>query len=159
MFFVHEKKGATGSCDVTLIDYQWSGIAMGVTDIVYLLATSASDGFIKDLDLEEGLLRPYYTAFTSAFESVHKDIDSKAAVLQYSFEELIDDFQLAVLDYVRWAVSCRLGGETPAKYAGRRQVIDPNLGSYRRSENMLRFLLKLVEKYLPSVEERKGTQL
>jgi hypothetical protein len=94
MFFVHEKKGATGSCDVTLIDYQWSGIAMGVTDIVYLLATSASDGFIKDLDLEEGLLRPYYTAFTSAFESVHKDIDSKAAVLQYSFEELIDDFQL-----------------------------------------------------------------
>jgi hypothetical protein len=65
---------------------------------------------------------------------------------------LESDFQLAVLDYVRWAVSCRLGGETPEKYAGRREALDLNMGSYRRSEVMLRFLLQLVATYLPRVE-------
>jgi hypothetical protein len=60
----------TEECNkVCLIDYQWSGVALGVTDIIYLLATSASDSFIQDVDLDEQVLRPYYTAFIAAYQT------------------------------------------------------------------------------------------
>lgn len=155
MFFLHKAAAQQRGCAVALIDYQWSGVALGVTDIVYLLATSAADEFIQDLDVEEGLLRPYYATFSSVMEATQGEGD-RAASDVYTFEELVSDFQLAVIDYVRWAVSCRLGGETPDKYAARRQVVDLNLGSYRRSEHMLKFLFLLVERYLPRVESEQA---
>jgi hypothetical protein len=131
---------------VCLIDYQWAGAALAVTDVVYLLATAASDDFILDLDPDEGLLRPYYSAFSAAYTAAPPP-------LQYSFEDLRRDFRLALLDYVRWAVCCRLGGDTPEQFAARRDSVDPNVGSYRRSDRMLRFLLQLAMSYLPAVEE------
>jgi hypothetical protein len=140
---------------VCLIDYQWSGIALGVTDIIYLLATSASDDFITDIDLHESVLRPYYTTFLEAYATAA----ALAEAPQYSYDDLVHDFQLAVLDYARWAVSCRLGGETPDKFATRRAAADPNLGSYRRSEQMLRFLLQLVHTYLPAVEKEMAAYM
>lgn len=155
IFFLHEVAAQQRGCGVALIDYQWSGVALGVTDIVYLLATSATDEFIQDLDVEEGVLRPYYTTFSSAVKGLRSD-DGRATSDVFTFEELVSDFQLAVIDYVRWTVSCRLGGETPEKYAARRQTVDLNLGSYRRSDRMLKFLFQLVERYLPRVESEQA---
>lgn len=143
---------------MTLIDYQWAGPGLGVTDVVYLLATSASDQFIEDLTTEEGsvgmrleerLLQPYQTAFEAGC-ALQED---------HSYQALQHDFRLAVLDYTRWAVSCRLGGETPEKYTARQDTLDGNLGAYRRSPRMLRLLLGLVEEYLPSVEEEISKEL
>ena len=123
---------------------------MAVTEIIYLLASAGPDEFIDAIDLENEVLRPYYSSFTSAYAA---QPDNANITVHYSFDELLYDFQLAVLDYVRWAVTCRLGGENPQKYAARREKIDVNLGSYRRSDRMLRFLFDLVSAYLPTVEK------
>ena len=165
-----------------LIDYQWSGVALGATDVIYLLATAASDDFLHpDMDIREEVLRPYFAIFTGArrdyrrTEGVNtaadRDNDSNtvagrdgvAASIdvslspQYTFEDLEHDFSLAVLDWTRWAVTCRLGGETPEKFTGRREANDPNLGAYRSSERVLRFIFELVLQYLPAVEKEMAT--
>jgi hypothetical protein len=146
--------GSDPACDsVHLIDFQWTGIALAATDLIYVIATSSSDSVIQHLEIDRDILRPYYEAFVAAYKTQHSvgGIDC-ASFSGYSFEELQYDFQLSTLDYVRWIVSSRLKGETPAKYATRREVMDPNLGSYRRSEVALRFLFNLVHEYLPIVE-------
>lgn len=132
-----------------LIDFQWSGVGLAATDIIYLVATASSDDAIHSLDVDADILRPYYDAFCLEYLSTRKD-----EKLQYSFEDFRYDFQLSTLDYVRWIVACRLKGETPEKYATRRLQLDPNLGSYRRSEVALKFLFDLVDAFLPAVEKQ-----
>lgn len=148
VFFLAPDFKHSSDSDVCLIDYQWTGVALGVTDIIYLIATSSADSFVEKVDLEEDVLRPYYCTLSSHFEKF------QSKPLPYKFDELCLDFRLSVLDYARWAVSCRLGGESPEKYESRREHIDPNLGTYRFSEVVLHFILELVGKFLPEIEQK-----
>lgn len=134
------------------IDWQWAGWGVGATDIVYFLATGMSDAQINSLNLEADVLRPYYSVFSSHWSKLR----AGEGECDYPFEEFIFDFKCACVDYVRWIMACRLPGETPEKFAKRREEMDPNLGAYRRSETMMLFLISKVEEYLPDIEARLG---
>lgn len=131
------------------IDFQWTGWGVPATDIIYLIATGLSDSHINALDIDKDVLRVYHDALT-------EELDKRGVPpeQQTTYEVLSYHFKLATIDYVRWIMACRLPGDTPAKFSKRREEMDPNLGSYRRSEAMMIWLLSRVQAFLPEVEER-----
>lgn len=129
------------------IDFQWAGWGLASTDLIYLIATGLGDSQINRLDLENDVLGYYHKVFNQELTASGAGED-----VLLSYDELQYQFQLATIDYVRWIMACRLPGETPAKFAKRREEMDPNLGSYRRSEGMMLWLLSRVEEFLPLVE-------
>ncbi len=138
-----------GMVDTFAIDFQWSGWGIASTDIIYLIATGLCDSHVNSLDLDKDVLKVYHEAL---IEELGKRRVPPAQHTTY--EELTYHFQLATIDYVRWIMACRLPGDTPAKFAKRKEEMDPNLGSYRRSEAMMIWLLSTVENFLPKVEAR-----
>ena len=131
------------------IDFQWTGWGIPATDIIYLIATGLSDVHINSLDIGKDVLCVYHEALLEEFRK--RGVPEEH---QTTYEELEYYFKLSTIDYVRWIMACRLPGDTPTKFAKRREVMDPNLGSYRRSEAMMVWLLGKVETFLPEVEER-----
>jgi hypothetical protein len=144
----------TGIC---VIDWQWSGWNIPTHDIIYFFSTSASDA---SCTAYKDCLQGYYTAFLAASTPPSTGDPTQDATLQeqlqqqYPFSELLRLFQLATLDYVRWALSYRLTSETPSAMAMRAAAhpIDVNQGEYRRSLFRLGWLLQLAERFLPLAE-------
>ena len=119
---------------------------------------SCEDAVIEGINVQEDVLRPYHRAFVAAYTKQHGspvDTGDTIAAIDaiYPFSQLEKDFELATLDFARWVMGCRLGGETPEKYAKRRADVDPNLGTYRRSEVVMKLLMSLVQEFLPRVEQ------
>ena len=106
-----------GAGSVSLIDFQWTGPGLAATDLVYVLFMSCEDNLIQGLDVREDVLKPYHSAFLAAYErsNVHEVTRSDGKIQiedRFPFSLLEQDFQLATLDFARWVVACRLGGET-----------------------------------------------
>ena len=142
---------------VTAIDFQWSGVGVGATDIVYLIGTGSSDALVAAMDVGKDVLEPYFTAFTAAAKAAEAGGRVKVGTYTHaSFAQLQEDFQLALLDYVRWIMACRLPGSTPASFAKCKAEMNLNLGAYRRSEPLVKWLFSKVAEYLPLVEKRFG---
>jgi len=134
----------------TAIDWQWTGPGIGATDLIYLFCGSVEDEVV---DNYEQSLKIYHEAL---------------GVEGYDFEDLLTDFKVATLDYARWAFSVRLLGDTPDKFKKRAANVDVNLGYFRftlpppwplnpaealrRHPPRIRWLLQLVEAFLPEAE-------
>jgi thiamine kinase-like enzyme len=147
---------------VHVIDFQWSGVGIGATDMIYLIATGSSDSFVEalmqsnvdiDASVEDTILKPYYDRLITHYKTLHDGI-----INSMTFAQLKMDFRLSVLDYVRWIMCARLKGDIPDKFRQRRENVDLNLGAYRRSETMVKFLFTLVQLYLPSVKEMSNSK-
>ena len=143
--------------DVYVIDFQWTGIGLGVTDIVYMIATACSDECLSTLDIDRDVLLPYYNMLCEVYTLRHQSqggssSEEATGLNEYSYTSLQIDFKLALLDYVRWAVAYRLKGQTPAKYAEQRENVNINLGAYRRSEAIMRFLFDKTKVYLEELD-------
>jgi hypothetical protein len=143
--------------EVTAIDFQWSGMGVGATDIVYLIGTGSSDALLEGIEVDKDVLEPYYSAFLAAAKRAEETGAVIGATYTHAtFAQLQDDFQLALLDYVRWIMACRLPGSTPASFAKCKAEMNLNLGAYRRSEPLVKWLFSKVAEYLPLVEKRFG---
>jgi len=133
---------ATENEGVKVIDWQWTGPGLGATDVAYLVATSFPDAVLSSAEIEP-LLRHYHAVLTGALP--------KRAV-KYPWEEFWMDYRLSLLDFARWAWSVRLGGDTPAHFAQRREEMNLNLGAFRRSVPCIAFVAACVEEFLPVAE-------
>ena len=71
-----------------------------------------ADAFLQELDIDSDFIVPYYEALSRAYHHFH------STPLTYSLVQLKEDFKFAVLDFVRWVVPARLGGESPEKVSG-----------------------------------------
>lgn len=163
LFFMSAASDTT-EADVCFIDFQWAGVGLAATDLFYLLATSCSDDYITLLDttndVQELFLRPYFDCFIQSHQSrLCANGGASSDANTYVFEKFTRHFQYAALDYMRWLVSYRLDGETPDKYAARKQKLDINIPTYKRSEVVLKFLFKLVAVYLPVIETAYANQI
>ena len=130
---------------VFAIDWQWCGWGCGLHDVVYFLATTAADDFVKDFD---DALWLYHYALVEELEPELR------AAAPWPYPETRRLFMLAALDYVRWCFAYRLVDETPRAYK-RRAAAEPrdiNQGEYRRSFRRLRYLCDLAEQFLPYAE-------
>ena len=130
---------------VAAIDWQWTGWNMTAHDVLYFLSTSASDDCCEDYP---GTVSLYHDAFVAALP------EEQRQGRLWPIEEHMRLFQLAALDYMRWAISYRLPSETPAKMRERASAVplDLNQGEYRRSLKRLSWLLQLVAGFLPAAE-------
>jgi len=88
--------------EVCVIDWQWTGFNIGAQDLVYFLSTSVTDEAIAD---PHGLMAQYHEAFVATLPSEVRNAQSWPLAEQ---ERL---FKLALLDYMRWALSYRLPSE------------------------------------------------
>jgi hypothetical protein len=80
----------------------------------------------------------------------------------YTYKEFHYDFQLSILDFMRWALPARLSKQTPETYSKRSLpdgVVDINDSAYKRSTVMMKFLMDLTREYLPIVEARSKEEL
>jgi len=133
-----------GGSEVCVIDWQWTGWNVTSHDVIYFFATSAPDDCCDDY---EAVFAIYHAAFVAA-------LPEEARMKAWPIEEHMRLFQLVTLDYMRWAISYRLGNETPQKMAERANAVpvDANQGEYRRSVKRLSWLLQLVVAFLPAAE-------
>ena len=133
--------------EICVIDWQWTGWNITAHDVVYFFSTSASDDICCD-DSFEFAFRLYHDAFVNALP------EETRAKGSWNFQEHMRLFQLALLDYMRWAISYRLPSETPQKMAQRAAAVpvDANQGEYRRSPKRLSWLLAKVAAFLPAAE-------
>lgn len=129
--------------DAYVIDWQWCGWGCGVHDVVYYLATTASDATANDY---AHMLWLYHHALVN---EVGPDLRKARP---WPFPDAHRLFMLGVLDYMRWAWSHRLVEETPYQYRQRQKEVDVNCGEYRRSFKRLKVLCDLVEAFLPGAE-------
>ena len=154
---------SSSSGSVTMIDFQWTGLGLGASDVTYLLAMAPSDELLLLLEgdgLERDFLRVYYDMLCASYRKFHSNESEGEGEgrggreLPYTYEEFHYDFQLSLLDFMRWMVPARLAKESPEKYAKRRGMVplDLNMGAYRRSPKMMKFLMERVRDYLPLAE-------
>lgn len=119
---------------VAAIDWQWTGPGIGATDMIYLFCGSVEDEIVDNYK--------YWLA----------QYHNRLADESYSFDDFYIDFKAATLDYARWVFAYRLVGDTPEKFRQRAEKVDVNLGFFRRHSPRIRWLLQLVEEFLPEAE-------
>ena len=124
-----ETVGAAGdqaaeAVEVCVIDWQWTGWNIAQHDLIYFFSTSiddeCADGYVQ-------LLRIHHERFvanlsaeltnqeecgTHTKQDVRLAESAAATTTARPFEESLRLFQLAVLDYMRWALAYRLVDET-----------------------------------------------
>ena len=130
--------------DAYVIDWQWCGWGCGVHDVVYYLATTASDETASDY--AHALWLYHHALVNEVGPELRKE-------RPWPFPDTHRLFMLALLDYMRWAWSYRLVDENPFLYRQRQKGgADTNCGAYRRSFKRLKVLCDLAEAFLPGAE-------
>jgi hypothetical protein len=99
--------------EICVIDWQWTGWNVPQQDLIYFLSTSVDDDCVTDW---RGLLQQYHEMLVASLRSPTGEqghgAGAEQAEFSLSFEETMRLFQLAVLDYMRWALAYRLVDET-----------------------------------------------
>ena len=130
--------------DAYVIDWQWCGWGCGVHDVVYYLATTASDETAGDY--AHALWLYHHALVNEVGPELRKE-------RPWPFPDTHRLFMLALLDYMRWAWSYRLVDENPFLYRQRQKgEVDVNCGAYRRSFKRLKVLCGWAEAFLPGAE-------
>jgi thiamine kinase-like enzyme len=118
------------AADCVFLDFQWTGMGCGATDLVYFFATCLPDELIPKVgELKER----YFAAYTSA-----------GAVKDYTREAFEEDYSMAILDYARWVWSYRFPEskpQTPEMYQKRADTADFNVGNYQKSVKLIGWLV------------------
>lgn len=82
---------------VALYDFQYVGKGLGAQDLAKFLTTSVETSLLEGDGGETDLLREYHNYFLKKLVEAGKCKDEKQANDAYSFEELQEDWKLAVL--------------------------------------------------------------
>jgi len=115
--FLFTKDGATCAA----YDFQYAGSGLGAQDVAYVLASSVEPGLLRTKEIE--LLRFYHDHFV-------RYAKMKSADLKYDFDAfLLDDYEIALLDYCRFMAGWGWWGNTSWAKGKMRDILDR-----RRSE-------------------------
>lgn len=96
-----------GSPACAAYDFQYCGAGFGAKDVVYLFCSSTNDRMLSASG-EELLLRHYHTALQSELLKLGKDSHANA----YTFELMMEHFEVSLLDYVRFMAGWGWWGAT-----------------------------------------------
>eukprot|EP00927_Polykrikos_kofoidii_P068014 TRINITY_DN63423_c0_g1_i1.p1 TRINITY_DN63423_c0_g1~~TRINITY_DN63423_c0_g1_i1.p1 ORF type:complete len:433 (-),score=71.17 TRINITY_DN63423_c0_g1_i1:93-1352(-) len=140
--FFRGAAGEDGEPEVGAIDWQWSGPGVGATDLYCLCAMGLEDETVEDYTAN--VLRPYHEALIQALGGRDE---------LYPFEELVREFKIAGLDFMRWLTVARLSDVTPQKMAAAAETIDINRGTWSRSRTRMVWIWKRTEEFLSCLDE------
>eukprot|EP00929_Paragymnodinium_shiwhaense_P091129 TRINITY_DN51170_c0_g1_i1.p1 TRINITY_DN51170_c0_g1~~TRINITY_DN51170_c0_g1_i1.p1 ORF type:complete len:426 (-),score=60.19 TRINITY_DN51170_c0_g1_i1:171-1448(-) len=142
MFFKPDENGSSAP-QICLIDWQWTGPGVGATDLYYLCAQALSDESVEAW--EDRVLRPYHDGLKTALNAN----DS------YTYDDLLRDFKLSAMDFLRWLSGARLGGFTPEKLAANAlpEKVDINRGIWSRSVVRIKWLYQRAEEAVEEAEQ------
>eukprot|EP01147_Barroeca_monosierra_P004195 gene4195-6541_t len=115
---------------MAMIDWQWTGMGIGVQDVVYLFVTSLD---YTTLTHEKELLFYYH-------EQLTENLSAYGANITYDFDTLIVDYRIAAIDYIRKLISYNLKDASPVEVERIKDEI--NRGMYIRRMDTLEWLLK-----------------
>ena len=87
-------------------DFQYSGEALGVRDVAYMFASSVHDTNVLQFDLDDDLLRYYHDKLLQELRRHGK----AAAAESYSFEVMVAQYELCLLDYLRFMAGWGMWG-------------------------------------------------
>merc|ERR1711871_864760 len=118
-----------GGVDVCTLDFQWTGPGVIATDLFYF-AYLACDDFVCE-NFEAQLLQPYHEALTKELRK-QKDCPSTSS---YAYPQLLAEFKLSGIDFMRWITAARLGAHTVEKHRKEAGLSEPdvNRGVWCRS--------------------------
>ena len=135
--------GGEAPCSVhRVIDWQWAGVGIGLSDVAQHLWHSVA---VDAID-EEGLLRHYVN------ECAHlsgRDGD-EARGLQHDFGDCIRHYKLCVLDFARMVIARFLAGASPRTF--RQKANMPNVGLCYRSEPCCALFVARVDDLLSELD-------
>lgn len=106
-FFFRNSPSNSG-VEVGLIDFQWCGFGLGATDLAYFIAGSAAASAVESSgDKELQLLRQYHSILVSAVDDLKSE--EKSVVPVPSFDQLLEQYETALLDLCRIAFAYHWG--------------------------------------------------
>jgi hypothetical protein len=142
MFF-RDGGDEVGSCDVAVIDWQWTGPGVGATDLLYLCVMALPVEAV--VDVEAGVIAPYHQELCAALGGGPD---------RYPLRQIQQEFRYATLDFMRWMAGARLQGFTPAKMAQLGAAPDAiNRSLVLRTIERMEWLWRRCEEYIDEVEE------
>ena len=148
IFFRHgeEEPEMAGEAEpeIALIDWQWTGPGVAATDIYAFCALSLSDEAVEDY--EESVLRVYHGELIAMLGGTAE---------AYPYHELVREFKLAALDFLRWLSGARLSGFTPEKMTIAAVKVDINVGIWKRSAARMAWLWRMAEASIDDAEQRR----
>ncbi|EDQ92968.1 uncharacterized protein MONBRDRAFT_22257 [Monosiga brevicollis MX1] len=115
---------------MALIDWQWTGMGLGVMDVIYMFVTCLR---APVLEREEELLEVYRQQFEMF---LHKF----GANISYSPEECRHDYDLATADYIRMLLGYAMQNMSPDEMA--RIANDKSRGIYARDKTTFKWVLQ-----------------
>lgn len=142
---------ATGSSrKPILIDFQWTGVGFGMSDVAMHLTHSVHVSALRDGG-EEQLVRLYYDSLVSTLRAPAKAVDASLKLSKpFSFEQAWHLYRLAFVDYARMVVCTFFKDASPEAFQARAQK--ENVGFvYRDVEASLHYL-EMVDRHLEYVE-------
>jgi len=133
------RRGDAG-LEVSVIDWQWAGPGVAATDLYALCALALSDEAVEDY--EASVLRPYHAELAAVLGSPET----------YPYDELVREWKLSALDFLRWLSGARLAGFTPEKMAAAAVKVDINVGIWRRSARRMAWIWRTAEESIEDAE-------
>ena len=127
------------------IDWQWAGPGCGATDLAYACCCALSDGAV--VDYEKCVLRVYHDALVGA-AGARQQLPGCSAPHVPSYEQLLCEFKLAMLDWFRWVSCAVLPGVTPASMQTLASSGDINRGQYSKDAGRMAWAWQHAEEFL-----------
>jgi hypothetical protein len=145
-------KDNENDAQIAVFDWQWTGPGLGATDLVYLCVMAVSDEAL--VDYETNILRPYhkYLIQALAIRNSKNNNNSDDINSLYPYQDLINQFKIAMIDIQRWMGGSRYKSMTPETVQRSNQSIDVNHGIFRRSMKRIVWIFKTVDLALDDVE-------
>eukprot|EP00892_Ulva_mutabilis_P000308 jgi/Ulvmu1/10278/UM060_0080.1 len=132
--------GGGAAVRVCPCDFQWAGAGLGMQDVAYLLWTSVDPAALAAH--EGALLRHYH-------DRLHSELAAAGVSRGPTDRELQEQYEVAMLDYVRFLVGSMWGACTPASFDAK--AGDINQGMHKRDRRhhmrMVRRALRLLQRH------------
>eukprot|EP01112_Ceratiomyxa_fruticulosa_P022308 TRINITY_DN8120_c0_g1_i1.p1 TRINITY_DN8120_c0_g1~~TRINITY_DN8120_c0_g1_i1.p1 ORF type:complete len:412 (+),score=80.16 TRINITY_DN8120_c0_g1_i1:338-1573(+) len=132
-------KNDNGKLRVSMIDFQWSGIGIGISDVMYLVSGADNNELGLDNFAKEKFYVNYYVT----------QLKEKYGI-DYSLKEALHDFFIMMLDFSRIVLAYFFQGVTPAIIV--KCSKDPGELSYTSSLPHLAEYLKYIDLLLSVLE-------
>lgn len=138
------RKGTESGVEICTIDFQWTGPGVAATDVFYVLFMSCSNETCTNYSID--FLTPYHEMLCAELK--------KKGMGEYPYGQLLAEFKLAGLDFMRWLIPARLASYSVEKLQkeASRNPPDVNRGEWSRDLRRLLWPWKLMDAWLKEVE-------
>ena len=136
-----------GESEVGVIDFQWTGLGLGTTDVAYCLAASLHPDILTVGGEEDlGYLKHYHACLTEAFVKYGVAADQSAAEALYPYPLLQRHYERSVLDLARTIIGDHWFSVSPDILDKRHMAMGFN--AYNKSTKVTVWLAARIKQYL-----------